>query len=160
MIVCGPGFTGGKLIDNLVSLINIPPTVLTCGGIEIPHYMRGRALQDLVDGRIDGWQEEVFLQISESRCGRAIRTKKWKYSVQAPGKSGRDPDSDVYVEEFLYDLEHDPHERLNLVTDYDYEHVRTELAEILVRRMGEAGEEIPTILPCKDTEKSSRYPVR
>ena len=28
MIACGPGFSGGKVIDDLVSLIDLPPTIL------------------------------------------------------------------------------------------------------------------------------------
>ena len=63
-----------------------------------------------------GWPEEVFIQISESQVGRAIRTQRWKYGVDAPDKDGwRDPGSDRYVEEFLYDLVADPYELTNLI---------------------------------------------
>jgi len=147
MVACGPGLAGGKVIHELVSLIDVPPTLLAAGGIEAPPDFRGRALQPLVDGTADGWPEEVFLQISESHCGRAIRTKKWKYSVRAPDRSGADPDSDVYVEDFLYDLTADPHERNNLVSEPALRDVRTELAETLKRRTKEAGEAGPTLRP-------------
>lgn len=147
MIAYGPGFKGGKVITELVSLIDIAPTILTAGGVQVPGYMRGRPLQQLVDGTARDWLQEVFIQISESHCGRAIRTNRWKYSVRAPGKGGNVPDSDVYVEDFLYDLENDPHERTNLVEDSEYINVRAELAEILKRRMVEAGEKEPEILP-------------
>ncbi len=148
MIACGPGFYGGKTITDLVSLIDIPPTLLACAGINKPDYMKGRPLQELVDGTAKDWPGEVFLQISEEQVGRAIRTKKWKYSVRAYDKDGwRDSHSDTYTEEFLYDLEKDPHERHNLVSDPQYEDVRRKLAEILKRRMKEAGEEVPEILP-------------
>jgi arylsulfatase A-like enzyme len=110
--------------------------------------MRGRPLQQLADGTAKDWPEEVFLQISESQVGRAVRTTRWKYSVVAPGKhGGRDPDSDLYVEEYLYDLDADPHERNNLVADPAYGDVRAELCATLVRRMAEAGESEPTIGP-------------
>ena len=80
--------------------------------------------------------------------GRAIRTKKWKYSVRAPGLQGsRDSGSDEYVEDFLYDLEKDPHERSNLVADPALARVRAQLAERLKHRMAEAGEQVPRILP-------------
>jgi hypothetical protein len=42
-----------------------------------------------------------------------------KYSVRAPHRSGADPSSDVYVEDFLYDLDADPHEKNNLVANPD-----------------------------------------
>jgi arylsulfatase A-like enzyme len=140
MIVHGPGFTGGQVVSNLVSLIDLPPTILTAAGVVPPDFMRGRALQSLVDGSAQDWPEEVFLQISESQCGRAVRTKKWKYSVRAPHKTGSDPSSDLYVEDFLYDLENDPHERNNLVKSTDHAQVREMLAETIKNRMVQAGE--------------------
>jgi arylsulfatase A-like enzyme len=108
--------------------------------------MRGRPLQEIILGRATDWPNEVFLQISESQCGRAIRTHKWKYSVRAPNRTGSDPDSEVYVEDFLYNLEQDPHERNNLVTDPAFLKVRKDMAQTLKRRMVEAGEKEPTIL--------------
>jgi len=149
MIAYGPGFTGGKVISNLVSLIDLPPTILKAGGVEPPSYMRGKALQELLEGEVKDWPQEVFLQISESQCGRAIRTKKWKYSVRAPEKGGSDPSSEIYVEDFLYDLEADPHERNNLVESEDHIEVRQRLSEILKYRMVQAGEKEPVIIPKK-----------
>lgn len=147
LIVYGPGLTGGKVITDLVSLIDLPPTLLTAAGITPPKHMRGRPIQELVAGNAVNWPEEVFLQISESHCGRAIRTRKWKYSVRAPDKTGGDPSSDMYVEDFLYDLEYDPHERKNLVAIPDFQHVREKLVMTLKQRMREAGEKEPKILP-------------
>ena len=148
MLACGPGFNGGKVVDELVSLIDLPPSILAAAGVEPFATMRGRPLQGLVEGNVQDWPQEVFLQISESQCGRAIRSKKWKYSVRAPDKGGQDPDSEVYAEDFLYDLEADPHERNNLVKSAEHVEVRARLAEILKRRMAEAGEAAPEIIPC------------
>jgi uncharacterized sulfatase len=53
----------------------------------------------------------------------------------------------VYVEDFLYDLERDPHERDNLVVVPGLRDVREVLAATLRRRMVQAGEREPTILP-------------
>ncbi len=148
MVFCGPGFRGGATVKELVSLIDMAPTVLAAAGVEKPAAMRGRPVQGLVDGTDSDWPQEVFLQISESHVGRAIRTRRWKYSVQAPDRSGVDhPDSDRYVEDFLYDLESDPHERSNLVTDPAYAQVRADLRERLKRRMVQAGEEEPVVEP-------------
>ena len=146
MMISGPGFTGGQVVHDLVSLIDLPPTVLRAGGVEPPEHMRGRPLHDVVHSAPADWPQEVFLQISESQCGRAIRTKKWKYSVRAPHKTGHDPAADWYAEDFLYDLEADPHERNNLVTDPAYAGTRATLAATLKRRMVEAGENEPVIV--------------
>ncbi len=140
MIINGPGFDGGKCPQDLTSLIDLPPTIMTAAGITPPDAMRGHALQRLLADHTTDWPEEIFFQISESQCGRAIRTRRWKYSVRAPDKSGHDPSSDVYVEDFLYDLEADPHERNNLVADPDFREIREELALTLKRRIVEAGE--------------------
>jgi uncharacterized sulfatase len=148
LIVYGPDFQGGRVVHDLVSLIDLPPTILAAGGIETPDYMAGRPIQALVSGRARDWPGEVFVQISESQVGRAIRTKQWKYSVRARDKKGASVSgSDRYTEDFLYDLENDPHERDNLVADPQYAGVRAELAKTLTRRMVAAGETSPEILP-------------
>jgi arylsulfatase A-like enzyme len=148
MVLCGPGYRGGQVVDELVSLIDLPTTILDEAGIAKPADWQGNPLRGLVEGTATDWPEEVFLQISESQVGRAIRTERWKYSVTAPDKKGgSDPDSEVYVEDFLYDLWHDPHEQYNLVRHPLFADVRAELATRLKRRMAEANEETPRILP-------------
>jgi arylsulfatase A-like enzyme len=110
--------------------------------------MQGRPLQALIEGDVEDWRQEVFVQISESQVGRALRTRRWKYGVTAPDSHGRrDAGSDRYVEQHLYDLEADPHERNNLVADPRTAELRATLAEALKRRITEAGERAPVILP-------------
>jgi uncharacterized sulfatase len=149
LVACGPGFTGGRVVPELVSLLDVPPTILQAGGVAPPPSRGGRPLQELLAGAED-WPEEVFLQISESQVGRAIRTRRWKYAVRAPSENPREgwdrPASDTYVEDFLYDLAADPYERHNLVADPACAEVRAELAATLKRRMMEAGERAPEIL--------------
>jgi len=147
MVAYGPGFQGGKVISELVSLIDIPPTILDEAGVILPETMRGRPLQALIDNNAENWPQEIFLQISESQCGRAIRTKRWKYSVRALDKGGQDPDSDTYTEDFLYDLESDPHEKNNLVASPEHASIRAELGQRLIARMQQAGETAPKIEP-------------
>ncbi|MHA2005832.1 MAG: sulfatase-like hydrolase/transferase [Promethearchaeota archaeon] len=156
LIIKGEEFIGGNVINEIVSLIDIPPTILKTAGIKIPEFMKGNALQTILDNNDNkNWPQEVFIQISESQVGRAIRTKKWKYSVVAPQ---RDPPwdgylyskSDQYNEEFLYDLENDQFEKHNLVNEPEFEPIRNQLVKILERKLQEAGEEIPTILPKRD----------
>ncbi|MHA2390863.1 MAG: sulfatase-like hydrolase/transferase [Promethearchaeota archaeon] len=151
LIIKGVEFNNGGVISELVSLIDLPPTLLKVAGIEIPKFMKGNPLQNLLDPNTNNWPQEVFVQISESQVGRAIRTKKWKYSVVAPKRESRWDGflysrSDLYEEEFLYDLENDIHERHNHVTDPAFKDIRNGLAEILKKKMQDAGEEIPNIL--------------
>ncbi len=146
--VIGPGFNGGGRLQELVSLVDLPPTLLDATGIDVPDTMQGRSILPLVHGDRDDWPEEVFLQISEAQVGRALRTQRWKYSVVAPQKDGwTDPDSDLYVEASLYDLESDPYELCDLIGYDAYDGVKADLRERLIHRMVAAGETAPTIEP-------------
>ena len=116
-------------------------TLLDAAGLPIPERMQGRSALSLVRrGRAD-WPEEVFIHISEAQVSRAVRTHRWKYSVVAPRKVGREESaSDRHVEEFLYDLEPAPYELANLVGLEWQADVAAVMRERLVRRMAEAGE--------------------
>lgn len=150
MVVCGPGFPAGRRVSDLVSLIDLPPTVLEAGGIAPPDAMRGRSLQGLANGDAAGWPDDVFAQISESHVGRCVRTARWKYSVRAPGIAGSaQPGAERYAEDCLYDLEADPHELNNLAASPAHAAVREELAGRLKRRMAAAGEREPVIEPAE-----------
>ncbi|WP_155241946.1 sulfatase/phosphatase domain-containing protein [Clostridium pasteurianum] len=130
-----------------VILIDIPSTLLACADIKKPDDMQGKPLQQLVEGNNENWPKEIFVQISESQVGRAIRTKIWKYSVRAEGKNGsKDASSNCYTEDFLYDLENDYNEKNNLIKNPLYAEVRKQLADILKLRMKEANEKEPKIV--------------
>lgn len=146
LIISGGIFKGGKTDDRLVSLIDLPPTLLQIAGIDIPESFMGKSLaKEITSGEE---RDCVFLQISESQCGRAIRTKKYKYSVRAPFPSGNAVHSSpVYFEDYLYDLEKDPIEKYNLIKDPEYKEIREELKEMLIREMVNADEKKPKILP-------------
>lgn len=148
LVVRGPGFAGGTVIDRPVSILDVPPTILSAAGLEPPAGHQGYPLGPLASGQDNRPEEEVFLQISEDHIGRAIRTPRWTYEVYVPGvKGGARPGSDAYVECHLYDNENDPHQLNNLVTDPEHAELRAELAEKLKAHMRRAGETEPVILP-------------
>lgn len=144
----GPGFDGGGQINRLVSLVDLPPTLLEAAGIEVPPEMQGRSILPLLQNHGTDWRDEVFIQISESQVGRAIRTRRWKYGVTAPDANGwREPSAARYVEGYLYDLQTDPYELENLVEYRSHRPVADHLRQRLIARMVEAGEEAPIIDP-------------
>jgi len=57
--------------------------------------------------------------------------------------------SDIYMEEFLYDLENDIYEKNNLINETCCSKAKAELTEILKRKMAEVGEGAPKIVPFK-----------
>lgn len=148
LIIRGPGFLGGKRIRDLVSTASLPKTLLAMAGVDAGSAMIGEDLKAVADSRTDGRENLIFAQISESRTGRCIRTPEYLYSVYAPDSNGwNEGESLCYMEDFLYDLKKDPLELENLARHPDYRKVREELSLILIRKMREAGEEAPVILP-------------
>ena len=146
----GPGFRGGGRIDELVSLVDLPPTLLDSAGIPVPEEMEGRSILPLTRGERDGWPEEAFIQISEAQVGRAVRTQRWKYCVDAPGEpGGARPGSERYVEQYLYDLEADRYELTNLIGFESHRGVADAMQKRLVRRMVMAGEPEPKVEPAE-----------
>lgn len=147
LLAVGGPFEGGKRRKELVSLLDLPVTLLDCAGIARPEGWQGRSLKKLVEEGPQDWEDCVFLQISESEIGRAIRTRRWKYCVRADGDAWNDEGADIYYEEYLYDLETDPYEQKNLASDPAYAAARKELSGLLIRHMLQAGEAAPEIRP-------------
>lgn len=147
LIIRGGAFRGGIREQRLVSLLDLPPTMLSIAGIPVPDSYAGHDLTPLMESDAPG-RNCVFIQISESQCGRAIRTPRYTYSIRARGgmrtgflKSA----SGVYQEAYLYDLEKDPCEKVNRIKDPAYRDVREELKAMLIREMKKAGEAAPII---------------
>lgn len=147
LIIKGGGFSGGRRDKRLVSLIDLPPTMLSMAGINIPKQFKGRDLTAQTNDP-ETQRKCVFMQISESQCGRAVRTDRFKYSVRDINPSGYlHENSRVYFEDYLYDLKLDPNEKNNLVKNPKYAHIRREMKYLLFEEMQKAGEEMPVIFP-------------
>jgi arylsulfatase A-like enzyme len=141
----GPFNEGGSL-KPVVSLLDLPPTLIDACGIKVPEAMQGHSLLPLVQRRSSQRPGEVLVQISEAEVGRAIRTTRWKYGVVAPGVAGNAvPASDTYQEKYLYDLQADPYELDNLAGFTSHRAVSDDLKARLIARMVAAGEEAPHI---------------
>lgn len=141
LVISGGSFKGGKTDERLVSLIDLPPTLLSLAGIKIPEHYKGNDLNSSDE------RECVFMQISESQVGRAIRTKNFKYSVRAMKSGEISHSASVYFEDYLYDLRNDPLEKINLIKDKKYSEQRAMLRKMLIRQMIKAGEKEPKIFP-------------
>lgn len=153
MALTGPGFDGGGRIRELISLVDLPPTLLDAAGIDVPKQMQGRSILPLVRHDAIDWPEEVLIQISESHVGRAIRTDRWKYAVAAPDAHGwNDAGSHDYVETELYDIVSDPYELTNLAGLESHRDTAAALRDRLAQRMVDAGEDRPRISPAPARE--------
>ena len=147
LVIRGGEFLGGQTVRELVSTAGLPKTILSIAGVTVGDGMIGEDLADVVHHRNPDRRNEVFSQISESRVGRCLRTENYAYSVYAPGiNGGAQPDSDLYAEDFLYDLKKDPYELRNLIEDPDYREVKLELRKHLLQWVYEAEGKHPVIM--------------
>ncbi|MGH3344512.1 MAG: sulfatase-like hydrolase/transferase [Carbonactinosporaceae bacterium] len=146
-VLLGPAFDRGTRVRELVSTVDLAPTLLDAAGLTVPADLDGRSVLPLLGGGAE-WPGEVFIQVSEDHVGRAVRTHRWKYAVVAPGAHGwRDAGSGHYREEFLYDLRADPYELTNLAGLASHQGVAEVMRGRLIHRMAAAGETEPVIEP-------------
>lgn len=144
LVMSGPGFRGGTRRSDLVTNLDLVPTVVTAAGGAATE-LDGRPLQTTA-----GAPEDVFVQISESQIGRALRTPTHTYAVAAPGHNPfaahRSPDAATYVETHLYDNVQDPHQLVNLVRDPTTAQLRRGLGTRLVERIRQVEDTEPDIV--------------
>lgn len=146
VVMDGPGLNRSLHIKELVSQIDVAPTLLDACKIALPSSFQGRSAMPLVDRRVDGWTNEVYVQISESMTGRALRTPEWTYVVAEPdGKSHAS--AQQYEEYQLYNLYSDPHQLVNLAGRRETREISSALAERLKKKMLDAGEANAEIRP-------------
>jgi N-sulfoglucosamine sulfohydrolase len=152
LIMRGPEFTGGRAYDELVSHVDVFPTVCELAGIEPPAWLVGRSLLPLMRGEEPpGTRSEIFSELTYHAAyepQRMIRTERYKYirrfdDYPFPVLANCDDSAskDAYLErgwatrrvarESLHDLFFNPGEGRNLISDPDYAPVLTELRERL-----------------------------
>lgn len=161
MIMRGPGgFTGGQVIDSMVSHLDVYPTLCELAGVETPGFAQGKSLLPLVDGEVANLHDEVFSEMTFHAAyepQRAVRTDRWKYirrflDYEHPVLANCDDSAtkDLLVEagwgkrtvarEHLYDLVLDPGESRNLAREPAAEEVRAGLAAKLDAWMRETAD--------------------
>lgn len=146
-VIAGGPFKGGVDFEDLVSTASLPKTICALAGVDVGDAMIGENLVDVVEGKLPERKNEIFAQISESRVGRCIRTPKYAYSVYAPGiNGGAAAASDLYADDFLYDLEKDPYELTNLIHDPAYTEIKLDLRSRLLAWIKEAENATPEIV--------------
>ncbi|MEI0491773.1 hypothetical protein R4J17_04940 [Brachyspira intermedia] len=114
-------------------MINLPPTLLKMANIKYQN-MDEKSIQDIIEDK--NYQNVVFLQISESFVGRAIRTEDYSYCIYDPDKNPiKDKDSLTYKSYSLYDLKKDPYQLNNVVNDESYNDVKIQLKNIIKEKI-------------------------
>lgn len=145
-VISGPGFVAGGERPELVSLLDLPPTLLDACRLTIPETMEGRSLLPRLRGEGD-WRDALFIQTSEAETGRILASKRWKYGVvdPEPGMGGQRAAAPRYVESYLYDLEQDLYELDNLIGIPSYQEVTAALRSQLQAMIQEVENATPAI---------------
>lgn len=113
--------------DQLVLSIDVPATIVSYGGAEVPASMQGRNLQPLLLDSDLEWRDEIFLEsLFLLRTGpfiEAVRSKDWKYVRYFPSETAQYAEADTDfggaqpIFEQFFDLNNDPGENNNLIGD-------------------------------------------
>jgi len=158
LIMRGPGgFAAGKVIDAMISQIDVLPTVAEVIGIDRPAWWQGRSMMPLIRGEAAEIRDELFAEVTYHAAyepQRCVRTRRWKYIRRFDERSrpvlvncDSSPTRDAFLaagwkdrpvaREQLYDLFYDPHESCNLAADPAHPEVVREMAPRLDRWMHE-----------------------
>jgi arylsulfatase A-like enzyme len=130
-----PGATSGT-VDELVSNIDIAPTLGQLAGVEPGIAQDGISLVPLLDGTATDWRTDVLLTWRSGGTDIprywAVRTADSKYVEYETG------------ERELYDLATDPYELVNVVRDPAYSQLRTDMRTRLARLRERADRGLPS----------------
>jgi N-sulfoglucosamine sulfohydrolase len=158
LIMRGPGIAPGTARDELVSQIDLFPTICELAGIDAPEWLQGRSLVDLLAGtEAPGTRSEIFAELTYHAAyepQRAIRTPRFKYvrrfdDYPYPVLPNCDdsPSKDAYLDrgwatrpvarERLHDLFFNPGEGRNWIDDPAYAEIVADLRARLERWMRE-----------------------
>jgi arylsulfatase A-like enzyme len=150
MIVRWPnGFRGGVVCNELLSSVDLFPTLLKCAGVSPPKKIQGRSFLSLLQGGAYSPRRWIFAEMNTiPNCvRRCVRTGRHKYIENVtPGPKlflptdieaslvRRDVGND-HLEPAppaeLYDLQADPDEEHNVVEEPQHRPAREELESIL-----------------------------
>ena len=105
-----------KIVDEMILNLDFMPTALEIAGVKIPSTVQGQSFVPFLSGRDAAWRDSFFYEYFQEDYAPGIptitgvRTGRYKY-IETPCVDG-----DIFE---LYDLELDPLEMNNLVSDSD-----------------------------------------
>lgn len=135
LLMRGPGdFRGGRVLDGMVSQLDLFPTLCEYLAIPAPAWLQGRSFMPIVRGERGEVHEAIFAEVTYHAAyepQRAVRTNRYKYIRRFDARTRPVlPNIDdglsktllldhglaeqVVAEEALFDLVFDPHETHNL----------------------------------------------
>jgi N-sulfoglucosamine sulfohydrolase len=186
LILRGPGgFSGGRVIDGMVSHLDLYPTLCELLGLTPPPWLQGTSLMPLLNGEKTEIHDALFGEVTYHAAYepmRSVRTARWKYIRRFGGAEGtrtksilaniddggskRDwlehglAERDVPAEA-LFDLMLDPNEADNLAQDPAYRRIKGALAAHLRAWMQQTDDPLlrgPVPLPRRRSTRTPEVP--
>jgi len=150
LMMRGPeSFTGGRVIDGLISQVDVFPTVCDLLDVSAPDWLQGVSFLPLVEGTVERTRDHIFAELTyhtDYVPKRAVRGERYKYvRLYDPDSPTQDSDGGPAFElwrahgwpecvnqpEQLYDLLFDPAEANNVVSHPDYRDLAATLGVVL-----------------------------
>jgi choline-sulfatase len=140
LIVSWPGqFNEGIRVPAFVELLDLAPTFLEAAEIDRYPGMQGRSLAKLLKGEAAEHREDVYCENYDSVKGQYGDG----YSVMVRDLASKIVIYNTRDDGELYDLESDPHERVNLWRSPEHSALKLRMMERLCRRMAETVDPLP-----------------
>ncbi|MHB1024001.1 MAG: sulfatase-like hydrolase/transferase [Acidobacteriaceae bacterium] len=144
LLMQGPNLNDGGTVSEIVSMVDVAPTILDAAGLSVPTEMEGRSMMPLVrkEPAREQWSNEAYVQISSSMTARAIRTPEWTYCAVDPDstKNDEDPYGKSYRDYQLYNNAADPAQIINLAGRWDHKKVLDNFRDQLGEWLKKTGE--------------------
>jgi len=158
-----PGMEGGRVHSEMISNVDVMPTLLELLGLRVPRNIQGRSFGSLLAGEMYKPREAIFAEKTYHTYYdpmRAIRTARWKLIANFENAPFQEtsPDYDNNAKSYveiakarptpshihppleLYDLAADPWEQHNLADQPEHATLRDRLIRSLRRWMEETGD--------------------
>jgi len=117
MIISWPEkFVQGMVCRNVVSGMDILPTICKSINVEIPTHINGYDLTPLLSGKENRLSHDTL--VWDTGHETAVRLGKWKFRTATNREHADYEMTELELGEFLYDLEKDPGEKNNLAKEY------------------------------------------
>ncbi len=109
-------FNKEQVISNVISSMDILPTICSSVGIPTPKHINGMDLSPLLSGSDLTISHDTL--IWDTGHETAVRLGKWKLRTARSKEHADYEMTELELGEFLYDIENDPGEKKNLTVEY------------------------------------------
>lgn len=130
LIISAPGMKQGMKCDHTVELVDLYPTLTQLAGLPREPGVQGQSLSPVLDDpKATLPRMDALIQVG---AGFGLRSGKWAYMWYPAGKKHKQDGS------VLYNMQTDPRQFTNLVTDPEYVTFKNRLHRQLMNRIAQA----------------------